>query len=277
VLRAVRRRHDVDEDRIVLGGVSRGGHMTWDMALRNPDLFAGLIAVNGSPRLGQWFWDNNMAFLEGLPAVAVRAVQWGDREPIQVANQKRALRLLERYGNKDARLLTVKDLAAAFAAKEADWESFFAHRRSFAATLVRMPAIGDVPLAAHFGRRRWFDVVRTDPELKIKWPMQVPASKWNRLDEQSRRDLMDDYVRDLRPRLQIERARPGRFIVTERSIHAFRLLLTPDLCDAKGDVVVIWHGKELRRHPEPSATVLLRDFAECFDRTFLPVLEVVLP
>ncbi len=49
-MRWMRLNYNVDENRIFVAGFSRGGHLTWDLILRNPDLFAGAIPMAGAPR-----------------------------------------------------------------------------------------------------------------------------------------------------------------------------------------------------------------------------------
>ena len=45
-----------------------------------------------------------------------------------------------------------------------------------------------------------------------------------------------------------------------------------------GDPVeVSWNGRTVRRRPRPSRLVLLTEFAERFDRTFLPIAEMRVP
>jgi pimeloyl-ACP methyl ester carboxylesterase len=62
----VRRHYQVDDNRIVVGGVSRGGHGAWDLALAFPDQFAGLLGLIGGPapeKLGQLAPISGMSFL----------------------------------------------------------------------------------------------------------------------------------------------------------------------------------------------------------------------
>ena len=42
-------RHAIDRERVLVTGFSMGGRGTWFMAARNPDLFAGVIVMAGSP------------------------------------------------------------------------------------------------------------------------------------------------------------------------------------------------------------------------------------
>jgi poly(3-hydroxybutyrate) depolymerase len=274
-LRAVRRLYDVDEQRIVIAGVGRGGHMAWDIALRQPDLFTGLIAIDGSPRLGNALYDDNLRFIEALPPMAVREVECSAKEPLQAANRRRALQLLRSFGAGDARLLQAADVAAAFAAPDAAWDSLFAARRTVSATLVRVPELGMTPPPQQFGRRHWFDIVRVSPKAPLT--RQLPPSVPARLDDQGRRELLDDFERGRAPRLRVTRTVPGTFTAASRDVDAFRLLLTPATAGGSGTVAVLWDGHPLRKPTAPSATVLLREFAERFDRTFLPTIEVLLP
>lgn len=49
-LRAVRKRYRIDPERIALSGMSQGGHGTWVLATRHPDLFSCLAPVCGYGR-----------------------------------------------------------------------------------------------------------------------------------------------------------------------------------------------------------------------------------
>jgi predicted esterase len=48
-LNAVRRRYHVDSDRVIIAGVSMGGHCTWDSVLTRSDHFSGGIVEAGVP------------------------------------------------------------------------------------------------------------------------------------------------------------------------------------------------------------------------------------
>jgi predicted esterase len=49
VLRDVRRRFQVDSDRVFLFGVGQGANMAFDVGLAHPDLFAGVMPMSGAP------------------------------------------------------------------------------------------------------------------------------------------------------------------------------------------------------------------------------------
>jgi pimeloyl-ACP methyl ester carboxylesterase len=60
LVRDLRRHYAVDSDRIFLTGYGDGGTMAFDVGLSHPDLFAGIIPVNGRPRRSTvtWYWHN---------------------------------------------------------------------------------------------------------------------------------------------------------------------------------------------------------------------------
>jgi dienelactone hydrolase len=71
-LRDLRRHLNVDSDRVFLTGYGEGGNMAYDVGLAHPDLFAGVIPVNGQPRFhARTYWPNAL----DLPFYVV----WGER------------------------------------------------------------------------------------------------------------------------------------------------------------------------------------------------------
>lgn len=64
-LRDVQRYANVDTDRVFLTGFADGGNMAIDVGLAHPDLFAGVIPINGRPRnyISLNYWRNG----QGLP------------------------------------------------------------------------------------------------------------------------------------------------------------------------------------------------------------------
>jgi predicted esterase len=59
VLRELRRRFQVDSDRVFLSGLGEGGNMAYDVGLAHPDLFAGVLPMGGRPRFfAKPYWKN---------------------------------------------------------------------------------------------------------------------------------------------------------------------------------------------------------------------------
>ena len=138
-----------------------------------------------------------------------------------------------------------------------------------------MTDLDTTPRPTAFGRNRWMEVLQTDRKVAPEWPMKVSAAKWNRLDAKGRKAAIDDHLRKNSPRLEVTSRGRGSFAARGKGITSFRLLLTEDMLSARGEVVLKWNGRTLRETPRLSKRVLLRDFAERFDRTRLPVAECV--
>ena len=68
-----------------------------------------------------------------------------------------------------------------------------------------------------------------------------------------------------------------RFAARGEGVRSFELLLTPEMLGKKGAVEIKWRGRTVRKTARPDAMVLLAEFAERFDRTFLPVATVRVP
>jgi pimeloyl-ACP methyl ester carboxylesterase len=56
LVKDLRRRYAVDSDRVFLAGFSEGATMAYDVALSHPDLFAGVVPVNGRPKPASLTW-----------------------------------------------------------------------------------------------------------------------------------------------------------------------------------------------------------------------------
>jgi predicted esterase len=59
MLRDLRRRFQVDSDRVFLTGLGQGGSMAYDVGLAHPDLFAGVLPMSAGPRyFSAHYWRN---------------------------------------------------------------------------------------------------------------------------------------------------------------------------------------------------------------------------
>jgi pimeloyl-ACP methyl ester carboxylesterase len=63
VLRDLRRRFQVDSDRVFLVGVGDGGNMAYDVGLSHPDQFAGIVPVCGMPQMFAERYSPNAQYL----------------------------------------------------------------------------------------------------------------------------------------------------------------------------------------------------------------------
>lgn len=87
--------HNVDSDRIYIEGISMGGTGTWNMILKNPDLFAAAMPISGNANA---FLSNDAAFaaLKNMPIMVVASAD----DPISpVKGSDDAVEALKIQGN----------------------------------------------------------------------------------------------------------------------------------------------------------------------------------
>lgn len=271
-LRWARRRANVDENRIYVTGISRGGHMTWDLVLRHADVFAAAAPCIGGPRLQPQGGQNNLRYLANVAALPIRDLQGSDDDPLLLADLHLAFARLDQLGAADAKLIEFQGRGHDFDIDAVDWAQFFTATRQPVPTAVTL-AVADPAENRAF----WVEVLQCDRRVAAELAVQVDARAWNRLDEAGQRLYLQDRIDERTARLKVEMTGKGRFSATDKLVKRCRLLLQPDMLDADGKVEVRWRGKVVSRKPAPSAAVLLSDFVERFDRRFLPVCELVLP
>ncbi len=109
--------------------------------------------------------------------------------------------------------------------------------------------------------------------------LRVEEAEWKRLqgDDLAMRTFLADEATKRTARLHVTRAGGNRFDAEGLRVRAFRLLLSLDMFDPKQPVEVHFAGRTHRSRATPSVRVALSEFGERFDRTFLPVVEVVVP
>jgi hypothetical protein len=82
VLADLRRRYQVDSDRVFLSGTGQGGDMAYDIGLSHPDQFAGVVPMGGAPyRFAQKYWRNG----QFLPFYSVGGDHAGDVQKQSIA------------------------------------------------------------------------------------------------------------------------------------------------------------------------------------------------
>jgi pimeloyl-ACP methyl ester carboxylesterase len=79
-LRDLRRRFNIDEDRVFLFGLGEGGAMAFDVGLGHPDLFAGVLPMGAAPQFhAELCWRN----AQYLPFYVVYGSQGPDHEKLK--------------------------------------------------------------------------------------------------------------------------------------------------------------------------------------------------
>jgi len=198
-LAEARRQFAVDEDRVYVTGESMGGHGTWAIATRHPDLFAAAAPIFGGwdfriqpPERGGWAgivpanW--HQAWIEELSSSFTSAenlrnlpmfVHHGDADQtVDVGNSRHAVRMLQRWGY-DIRYEEQpgyghEDLGAFNSTVQ--W--LLAHRRPDAPRTIRLRT-GDLATASAY----WIQVeAREEPVPLIKVDAEVVTPGAIRLD-----------------------------------------------------------------------------------------------
>jgi poly(3-hydroxybutyrate) depolymerase len=266
-LRWARRHANVDENAIFVGGWSQGGHQAWDLALRHPDRFAGALPVVGAPRL-EVGPANNLRYLENVATLPIRDLQGSQDDARALANLRLAFARLQKLGAKDATLTEFPDRGHDADLAAVDWATFFAKRR------VPLPK-RVVRLVADPGETRahWLAVTAWSPRAAPDAAPTVGVSYASMDDAAKRAHVLDRYAEHT-ARLQVDDKGQGRFTADGKLVTAFALLLVPAQVGKAGAVEVRWQSKTVKATASASAAVLLGEFAERFDRTFLPVARV---
>jgi len=274
-LRWARRRFNIDENRIHLTGVSRGGHMTWDLGGRRPDRWASLSPMIGGPRWLPTRGQQNLRFLENLAHLPLRDLQGERDQHGLLVNLRYAFARLDQLKAADAKFVTFADLGHSFRMEAVAWDSFLsaAKRNPSPKRIVRWSVAGDEGR----GRAYWAEILAVHRNVKEKFAPKVDARTWGGLDELGQRKQMDAIVLARTARLEARWAGPNKFIVKTQRVKKFRLLLADGMFDAELPVEVIWNGRKRKKKLKRNARVLLDEFAERFDRTFLPVAEFRVP
>jgi phospholipase/carboxylesterase len=100
--------HQIDKKRVVVVGFGEGGSLAWSMALRNPDVFRGVVALAGKPA-DKWEDDVEEGALKNL---RIYALVGDDDEQLIKADKQAAKKLKEMGVQVEVR--TIKGLGHEF-------------------------------------------------------------------------------------------------------------------------------------------------------------------
>jgi len=272
-LRWARRKFDVDETRVYVTGVSRGAHLAWDLALRRPDLFAALVPMIGGPRLSPAEGHNNLRYVENLVATPIRDLQGAKDDAYLLDNLRHAFRRLDSLGARDAKLVEFPDKGHDFDPAAVDWRKFLggAAREPVPLRVVRACAKPEE------ARASWIEALTFGPTVKETFRVDIDEKKLNAMNETQKREWIEGECEKRTARIEGKIAGPGKFEVKTNLVLRFRLRLSRDMFDPASPVEVTLGDKTTKYEAKPSKLVLLRDFVERFDRTFLPVAEISCP
>ncbi|MCB9882089.1 MAG: hypothetical protein H6834_09885 [Planctomycetes bacterium] len=269
-IRFLKRAFPIDDRRIHLTGISRGGHLAWDLALRYPNRWASIAPMIGGPRLNIAEGQNNLRFFENVLELPIRDLQGARDDPRLIFNLKLAFRKLEEAGARDARLVLFEDRGHSFDLAAVDWKAHFETIRRperpqhIVHTLARLAE----------GRNAWIQVTQFGRGVENTFRPKVKQKTWEALDDEGRRAFLLDEAIDRNARLEIEMVEPGRFVAKGKGVTAFELYLEPDMFVEDEPVRVTFQGRTRKLRVVPSSEVLLTTYVQDLDRTFLPVAKV---
>lgn len=275
-LREMKRRFNIDEDRIFLSGISKGAHCSWDVGLRYPHLFAGIV-----PECGRLYNHGlpltpGFDYLENALNLSVFHLQGKQDHAPMVEAVREGCRLLKEKGG-DVTYLEMEDRGhTASPDKYPDVLKWMGER-----TRERLP---DRTIAVchdvEYGRRAWSEITKFDTgvakengplHLKRNYPKGIPEKV---LKENEKR------VFDSAAYLKVERTVDNKVTVVARNIKTFKLFISEEMFDLENPIRVIVNSKPVYDKPvKPSVETLLRRFRQDRDRTrlFVGVITIRVP
>lgn len=264
-LRWIRRRANVDENRIHLTGVSRGGHYCFDLA-RSPSAWASVAPRIGGPALAIPDGRNNIRIAVNfahLPMVILQGM--GDQDKL-LLNQELALDRLKRAGSA-ARRIEYPEHGHSYDHANFAWTAWFA-------AAERVPHASKLTLASarkDEGELLWLKIERFSKSVDEDFQPRVDPGKWNAWSHADKARFIQNEADERTARIDAEFLGDGQFKLTTQGVSRLQLLLPEAMLGERGAVTASWKGKQRTKKLKPDAQVLLEHFVEHFDRSFLPV------
>ncbi len=274
LLRWARLHLPIDPDRVFVAGTSRGGHISWDLGLRHPGLWAGILPCIGGPRLALQRGQNNLRLLPNLVGVPIHDFQGLKDDPGLIWNLRLAFRELKEMGHKQVHFHTFPDIGHSFDLGNAGLEDFFAKTRRNAHPDSLLLAASRLAEA----RRSWVQIRGFAREVQDELRLKVRANEWKRLNEEERKRFAHRYAKDRTALVEakiLSRA-PLTIRVKAKRARKVRLLLPRWLWQGDKDARLKIRYKGRKRSPKPKSDkfLYLVDFARHLDFDSAPVAYV---
>jgi dienelactone hydrolase len=273
-IRRARLQYNIDENRIFCTGVSRGGHLAWDTALRTPDLYAGIFPMIGGPWAIPSGGRANLRYLPSILHLTIRDLQGSKDDPGLVALLRYAFDKLKQQKAVDAELIEFPDLGHSFQLGAVDWIDLIQKK-------TRNPMPGSVVVTTSgkhdSSRAFWAEILTVTKDVQEEFTPklnQADAAKVNAMDAQTRSRWWCEQAEKHTAKLEVSMTAPGQFVAKGTGVGQFRILLALSMFEPGKPVRVQYNGKTKTVVVKPEKKILLEEFCERFDRTFLPVAEV---
>ncbi len=250
-------------------GYSRGGHMAWDFALRSGDLIAGAIPQAGGPLFGSDPASSPLRMLANLRDMHVHSFVGEEDQPVLLGN----LALVEAYAAEEELenvvLETLPGVGHGIPHQgRRDWSDWGrkAQREPWPTSITR------AAFRLEDAQRAWLQVTKFNKSVVGSFKPTVRAPRGKTLSQaEIREQVLKDAIQKT-SLVEAERRENGRFEVRARGAAKLTILLKEDWMPAKGKKVTVRVNRRNQAvRVERSKEVLLRNFVERFDRTFLPV------
>jgi dienelactone hydrolase len=267
-------RFNIDPNRVYASGISRGGHLTWDLALRRPDHFAALAPFIGCPRFNLVGGQNNLRFLENAVDVPIRDLQGSKDNPKVIELLHTAFAKLEAFRAKDVKLIEFKDRGHDFDFSAVDWVDFFGKAQ-------RNPDPDHVVFTcANLAESRafWVEILVLTKDVVENPRLDIRSAEWQKLATTAQQvDFIEARIEQEAARVEVTRTAKGNFHVEARGAAKVRLLLGADDFDPAVPVDVLFQGKVLHRKATLDPKLMLTDYVERLDTAFIPIASIEVP
>ncbi len=269
-IRWTRRNYNIDENRIWLTGYSRGGHLTFDLALRFPGVFAAAAPQAGGARFDPARGRNNMRYLDNLTDLPLRAMVGARDEADLVWSLQTFFARIAARGIATADLVVVPDAGHSFNVHGGqDWAAWFGQhtREPWPESLVRRSAREDE------NQNRWLSIGGFTKEVEETFEPTIRVRRGVTPDQNEVRVMVIDHSENITARVAATFLEPGSIQLDAKQATQVHLLLPAHWLTEKGPFTIRDGSRKKRVKIEPDRRVLLETFVERFDRTFLPVAE----
>lgn len=273
LVRHARSVFNIDPSRIFASGISRGGHLAWDTALRHPDLYAGIFPMIGGPWAVPAGGRNNLRYLPSILHLPIRDLQGAQDDPGLVHLLRYTFAKLKDLGAADAKYIEFPELGHSFTFGAVNWKNEIS-------TLKR----DSVPLRVtatsvkknDSGRAFWLEITAVTPDIQEEPKLKLTRAEADAMprEDHARSEWWAAKAEKHTARLDGSMTSPGNFTIRGTGVSRFRILLTSAMYVAESPATVQFNGKTRTFKPVIDKKILLQDFADRLDRSFLPVAEI---
>ncbi|HEY1861135.1 MAG TPA: PHB depolymerase family esterase [Gemmataceae bacterium] len=257
VLRDVRRRFQVDSDRVFLFGFGQGANMAYDVGLAHPDLFAGVIPMSGAPFYqAERCWHN----AQFLPFYVICGDHGGDYHRANYAEFRKWV-----PRNYPVLYVMYKGRRVEWFDGELPYVFDWMKRQKRANPLVRLGTDGSGgPFGDEFGTMRSGD-------NRFYWLTTDAIDKHNRIEG-------GEWKGSVSPATLFAQIRENQVVAKVTGINQLTVWLSPGQVDYDKPVSVWVNRREYKRAAKvtPSIDVMLEDFQVRGDRQRLYVVKLPL-